>query len=279
MAVKKFRPITPTQRYKTVVTDPVLSKEKPLKKLTKGRNRINGRGTSGRITMRRRGGGHKRKFREIDFRRDKLDVPAKVNSIEYDPNRSAYVALLHYVDGEKRYIIAPHGVKPGDTIQSGESARVVPGNALPLKRIPLGTLVHNVELHRGKGGQIVRSAGNYAIVVARDRDYVLLRLPSGEQRNIHQENMATVGRVSNPDHEKLIVGKAGRTRWMGRRPKVRGTVMNPVDHPHGGGEGKTKGGRHPVSPTGLPTKGYRTRKPRKSSSKHIVASRHARRKR
>jgi len=230
-----------------------------------------GRGSNGRISVRRRGGGHKRKLRFIDFKRDKYDIPGKVATIEYDPNRSGRIALINYVDGEKRYILAPNKLKVGDTIMSGNSAKIAIGNSLPLKNIPLGTIVHNVELHKGKGGQIVRSAGSYAQIVAREDKYVSLKLPSGEQRLVFGECFATIGQVSNIEHEQISIGKAGRSRWLGRRPKVRGVAMNPVDHPHGGGEGKTSGGRHPVTPWGIPTKGFKTRKKRNPSEKYIIS--------
>jgi large subunit ribosomal protein L2 len=227
----------------------------------------------GRVTVRFRGGGHKRQYRLIDFRRDKLEVPAKVAHIEYDPNRGARVALLHYFDGEKRYIIAPQHLKPGDKVVSSDKADIVPGNCLSLKAIPLGSLVHNVELKPGKGGQLARGAGNYAQVMAREGTYALLKLPSGEMRRVLSVCRATIGQVSNPDHNSVSLGKAGRTRYLGRRPHVRGVAMNPVDHPLGGGEGRSSGGRHPVSPWGLPTKGFKTRKKSKPSNKYIVKKR------
>jgi large subunit ribosomal protein L2 len=237
----------------------------PLKK-TGGRN------VHGRITSRHIGGGHKRKLRIIDFRRDKVDVPAKVASIEYDPNRSSRIALLHYLDGEKRYILAPQGLKVGDMVVSSERADMKPGNTLLLKNIPTGSLIHNVELKIGKGGQMVRSAGSYGQLMAKEGGYAQIRMPSGEVRKVLLECKATIGQVGNTDHENVSIGKAGRTRWIGRRPKVRGVVMNPVDHPMGGGEGKTSGGRHPCTPWGVPTKGYKTRK-NKVTDKYIVKKR------
>ena len=245
----------------------------PEKSLVRGKAKTGGRNTQGRITSRRRGGGHKKRYRQIDFRRDKFGVPATVASIEYDPNRSARIALLHYRDGEKRYILAPMGLQVGDTVVSGPTAEVKPGNALPLANMPLGTTIHNLELVPGKGGQIVRSAGTSAELIAREGRYAHVRLPSGEVRLVLVECMATVGQVGNADHESIVLGKAGRARWLGRRPKVRGVAMNPVDHPHGGGEGKSSGGRHPVTPWGVPTKGYKTRKKNKASDRYIVSRR------
>jgi large subunit ribosomal protein L2 len=272
MAIKKFKPITPTLRYRTVSDFSSVTKKAPEKSLLESMKKSGGRNNTGRITMRHRGGGHKRRYRKIDFKRNKLDIPSKVASIEYDPNRSARVALLQYADGEKRYILAPDGLKVGDTVVSGSGADIKPGNALPLERIPLGTMVHNIELIHGRGGQIVRSAGAYAQIMAKEGPHVQLRLPSGEVRAVRKENHATVGQVGNLDHENVVLGKAGKTRWMGRRPSVRGVAMNPIDHPHGGGEGKSSGGRHPVTPWGVPTKGYKTRK-KKKSNKHIVRQR------
>lgn len=272
MAIKKFKPITPSLRYRTVADFSDLTKKRPEKSLMEPLKKSGGRNNRGRITMRRRGGGHKRSYRRIDFKRDKLGVPAKVAAIEYDPNRSARIALLHYVDGEKRYILSPNGVKVGDRIEAGEGADIKAGNALPLDRIPLGTEVHNVELVHGRGGQIVRSAGGTARIMAKEGNYVQLKLPSGEVRAVRKECFATIGQVGNLDHENLVIGKAGKSRWLGIRPHVRGVAMNPVDHPHGGGEGKTSGGRHPVSPWGVPTKGYKTRKKNKSD-KYIVKKR------
>ena len=269
MAIKKFKPVTPSLRYKTVTDFSVLTKKKPEKSLLVPIKKSGGRNNTGRITMRRMGGGHKRMYRIIDFKRDKIGIPARVASIEYDPNRSAFISLLHYADGEKRYIIAPHGIKVGDTVVSGPDAEIHVGNALPLEKIPTGIFVHNIELVRGKGGQMARSAGSYAQLMAKEGDHVLLRLPSGEVRMVRKECYATVGQVSNIDHENITLGKAGRSRWLGRRPKVRGVAMNPIDHPLGGGEGKSSGGRHPVTPWGKPTKGYKTRR-RKPSDKYII---------
>ncbi|HON16713.1 MAG TPA: 50S ribosomal protein L2 [Spirochaetota bacterium] len=273
MGIKKFRPITPTLRYKTVLDKEEITEEKPYKPLTKGKTGDSGRGFKGQVTVRRRGGGHKRKLRLIDFKRNKYGIPGKVVSIEYDPNRTAYIALISYADGEKRYIIAPEGLKVGDKVESGENAEIKPGNNLPLKKIPLGANIYNIELHRGKGGQLVRSAGTTAILAAREEDYCLIKLPSGEIRKVHSECYSTIGSVGNKDHINVTIGKAGRSRWLNKRPKVRGVAMNPVDHPLGGGEGKSSGGRHPVSPTGMPTKGYKTRKKKKYSDKYIIKRR------
>jgi large subunit ribosomal protein L2 len=269
MGIKKFKPTTPSRRYRTVTDFSGLTKKPPEKSLLEPVKKTGGRNNAGRITIRRMGGGHKRRYRRIDFKRDKFGVPGKVVSLEYDPNRSAFITLLHFRDGEKRYIIAPHGVKVGDTLVSGPDADIHPGNALPLENIPTGIFVHNVELVRGKGGQMARSAGSYAQLMAKEGKHALLRLPSGEIRMVRKECYATIGQVSNIDHENISAGKAGRSRWLGMRPKVRGVAMNPVDHPLGGGEGRSSGGRHPVTPWGKPTKGYRTRK-RKSSDKYIV---------
>lgn len=273
MGIKKFRPITPTLRYKTVLDKEEITEEKPYKPLTKGKTGDSGRGFKGQVTVRRRGGGHKRKLRLIDFKRNKYGIPGKVVSIEYDPNRTAYIALISYADGEKRYIIAPEGLKVGDKVESGENAEIKPGNNLPLKKIPLGANIYNIELHRGKGGQLVRSAGTTAILATREEDYCLIKLPSGEIRKVHSECYSTIGSVGNKDHINVTIGKAGRSRWLNKRPKVRGVAMNPVDHPLGGGEGKSSGGRHPVSPTGMPTKGYKTRKKKKYSDKYIIKRR------
>jgi len=257
----------------TAIQGEKLTKKKPEKSLTGFHLRTGGRNNDGRLTIRFRGGGHKRLYRQIDFRRDKAGVPAKVAAIEYDPNRSSRIALLHYLDGEKRYILAPVGLSVGDMVQSGEGAEVRPGNALPLVNMPLGTTIHNIELKPGKGGQLIRSAGGSAQVMGRDGAYVQIRLKSGEMRKVLSTCMATVGQVGNVDHENVVVGKAGRTRWKGKRPHVRGVVMNPVDHPHGGGEGKSgQGNPHPVSPWGTPAKGYKTRK-NKSTDKFIIARR------
>ena len=273
MPVKKFKPITPTLRYRTVSDfSDLTKKKKPEKSLLEPLKKSGGRNAHGRITTRHRGGGHKRAYRKIDFKRDKLNIPSKVASIEYDPNRSARIALLQYADGEKRYILAPTGLKVGDAVEAGSSPDIKAGNALPLEKIPLGTSVHNIELTAGRGGQIVRSAGAHAQIMAKEGNYVQLKLPSGEVRMVRKECFATVGQVGNLEHENVVYGKAGRARWMGFRPKVRGVAMNPVDHPHGGGEGKTSGGRHPVSPWGVPTKGYKTRK-KKPSDKYIVRRR------
>jgi large subunit ribosomal protein L2 len=269
MAIKKFKPATPSLRYKTVTDFSELTKKEPEKSLLGPIKRSGGRNNLGRMTIRRRGGGHKRRYRRIDFRRDKHGIPAIVVSIEYDPNRSAFISLLSYRDGEKRYILAPHGVKAGDTLVSGADVDIHPGNALPLEKIPTGLFVHNIELVRGKGGQMARSAGSYAQLMAKEGNHALLRLPSGEIRMVRKECYATIGQVSNIDHENISLGKAGRSRWLGHRPKVRGVAMNPIDHPLGGGEGKSSGGRHPVTPWGKPTKGYRTRK-KKHSDKYIV---------
>ncbi len=273
MAVKKYKPTSPARRGMSIVVDEQLSKGKPEKSLLRKLNRSGGRNSYGRITARHRGGGHKRKYRIIDFKRNKFSVPAKVASIEYDPNRSARIALLHYLDGEKRYIIAPHGLSVGDMVVSDDVTDVKPGNSMPLKNIPLGTLVHNIEMRPGKGGQIVRSAGTAAQLMAKEGKYVQLRLPSGEVRMILNTCRATIGQVGNLDHENINIGKAGRSRWMGRRPRVRGVAMNPVDHPMGGGEGRSSGGRHPCSPWGWPTKGYRTRR-KKPSDAFIVRRRY-----
>ncbi len=273
MPVKSFKPVTPTQRFKTVSTFEEVTKQKPEKKLTKSLKKSGGRNNKGRITMRRRGGGHKRLYRVIDFKRNKDGIPAKVAAIEYDPNRSALIALLFYTDGEKRYILAPKDIKVGDKLLSGEKSDIKVGNCLPMDKIPLGTNVHNVEMNPGQGGKIVRSAGSYAQIVAKEGKYVQLRLPSGEVRMILKNCRATIGQVGNTDNENITLGKAGRSRWLGRRPKVRGVAMNPIDHPMGGGEGKSSGGRHPVSPWGKSTKGYKTRSKRKKSNKFIVKKR------
>ena len=259
MAIKTYRPITPTLRFKTTLVNDDLTTNRPHKPLTEPKKRTGGRRNAGDLTIWHRGGGHKRKLRTIDFKRDKTGIPAKVASIEYDPNRSSRIALLHYADGEKRYIIHPSGLKVGRTVVSGPDADILVGNALQLKNIPAGTIVHNIELKPGKGAQMARSAGAQAQLVAKEGEYALLKLPSGETRKVLVECMATVGQVGNLDHENITIGKAGRTRWLGRRPMNRGVAMNPVDHPHGGGEGKTSGGRHPVTPWGQPTRGYKTR--------------------
>jgi len=278
MALKKFNPTTPSQRQLVIVDRSGLYRGKPVKKLTEGLTKKGGRNNAGRITARRRGGGHKRAYRLVDFKRRKFDVPATVERIEYDPNRTAFIALLTYEDGEQAYILAPQRLREGDTVVAGSKVDIKPGNAMPLASMPVGTIVHNVEMKPGKGGQMARSAGAYVQYVGRDGDYSILRLSSGEQRIVHSSCMATVGAVSNPDHQNINLGKAGRNRWLGKRPSVRGVAMNPVDHPHGGGEGRTSGGRHPVTPWGKPTKGKRTRK-NKATDKFIVRSRHARKKR
>jgi large subunit ribosomal protein L2 len=273
MGLKLYRPTSPGRRGMSAVTTEDLSKKRPEKSLTEFHLRTGGRNNDGRTTVRFRGGGHKRLYRRIDFKRDKTGVPARVASIEYDPNRSARIALLHYADGEKRYILAPVGLTVKDTVQSGPTAEVKPGNALPLDNMPLGTTIHNIELKPGKGGQLIRSAGGFAQVMGREGLYVQIRLKSGEMRRVLGACLATVGQVGNLDHENESVGKAGRSRWRGRMPHVRGVVMNPVDHPHGGGEGKSgQGNPHPVSPWGLPTKGYKTRN-NKLTDKFIIARR------
>jgi large subunit ribosomal protein L2 len=277
MALKTFKPTTPGQRQLVIVDRSGLYKGKPLKVLTEGKPSTGGRNNNGRITSRFRGGGHKQAYRTIDFKRRKADMPATVERIEYDPNRTAFIALVKYQDGELAYILAPQRLATGDVVIAGEHVDVKPGNAMPIANIPVGTIVHNIEIKIGKGGQIARSAGTYAQIVGRDGDYVILRLNSGEQRLVHGRCMASVGAVSNADHMNISIGKAGRTRWLGRRPHNRGVTMNPVDHPHGGGEGRTSGGRHPVTPWGFPTKGKKTRK-NKATAKFIVSSRHARKK-
>ena len=259
MPLKEFNPTSPGRRFMTTLTFEEVTKATPEKSLTEPMKRTGGRDNRGRITVRFIGGGHKRRYRVVDFRRDKRDIPAKVAAVEYDPNRSARLAWLHYADGEKRYILAPEGIRVGQTVVAGDGADILPGNALPLKLIPAGTMIHNIELRKGKGGQMVRSAGAAAQLVAKEGDYAQIKLPSGEVRKVHLECLATVGQVGNLDHKNVSIGKAGRTRWLGRRPHNRGVSMNPVDHPHGGGEGKTSGGRHPVTPWGKPTKGAKTR--------------------
>ncbi|HEY3130115.1 MAG TPA: 50S ribosomal protein L2 [Acidobacteriota bacterium] len=259
MAIKSFKPTSPGIRFQTVQTSEGLTRIAPLKSLTRSRKRLSGRNNMGHLTVRHRGGGHKRKYRVIDFRRDKENIEAKVFSIEYDPNRSARIARLHYTDGEKRYILAPDGLTIGSKVVSSADADILVGNCLPLINVPVGTMIHNVELRRGRGGQIARGAGAAAQLVAKEGNYAQLRLPSGETRMVHILCRATIGQVGNLERENIAVGKAGRSRWRGKRPAVRGVAMNPVDHPHGGGEGKTSGGRHPVSPWGMPTKGYKTR--------------------
>ncbi|MEL6422022.1 MAG: 50S ribosomal protein L2 [Pseudomonadota bacterium] len=278
MALKTYRPITPGQRNLVLVDRAQLSKEKPVKKLTQGLTKKGGRNNYGRITARRRGGGHKQTYRIIDFKRQKFDIPATVKRLEYDPNRTAFIALIEYEDGELAYILAPQRLGVGDTVIAGAKVDVKPGNAMPMRAMPIGTIIHNVEMKVGKGGQIARSAGAYVQLAGRDSGYALLKLSSGETRMVRAECMATVGAVSNPDHSNIKLGKAGRKRWMGKRPAVRGVAMNPVDHPHGGGEGRTSGGRHPVTPWGQPTKGKRTRS-NKTTDRLIVRSRHQKKKR
>lgn len=273
MSIRKLKPTSPGRRTMTISGFDEITRQGFEKSLASGLTKKSGRNNNGRITVRRRGGGHKRIYRLIDFKRNKLDIPARVAAVEYDPNRSARIALLHYVDGEKRYILAPVGVGVGTQVMAGEGADIKPGNALPLSRVPLGTVVHNIELQPSKGGQMCRAAGTYAQVVAREGKYASLRLPSGEIRKVLSTCYATVGQVGNVDHENITLGKAGRKRWMGKRPEVRGVAMNPVDHPLGGGEGRSSGGRHPVTPWGKPTKGYKTRNKKKSSSKLIVKRR------
>ena len=269
MPVKSYRPTTPTRRYQTVVSRQDITKQRPEKSLVEGKKKSGGRSSTGRVSSRFIGGGHKQAYRIIDFKRDKAGIPCVVAAIEYDPNRSARIALLHYVDGEKRYILAPAGLEVGAKLMSGPTADIFVGNSLPLKNIPAGTVVHNIELKPGKGGQMARSAGAQAQLVSKEGDYALLKLPSGEVRRVLVDCAATIGQVGNVEHENVSLGKAGRTRWMGKRPHNRGVTMNPVDHPHGGGEGKTSGGRHPVTPWGQPTRGYKTRN-NKRTDKMIV---------
>ena len=259
MAIKNYKPTSPGRRGMTSSTFEEVTTGSPEKSLVSSLKRTGGRNNHGRITKRHTGGGHKRRYRVIDFKRDKREIPAKVVSVEYDPNRSARIALLNYADGEKRYILAPVGIKVGDSVIASNTADIQPGNALSIRSIPLGTWVHNVELKPGKGGQLARSAGTYASIAAKEGKYAQLRMPSGEVRLVHQDCLATIGQVGNADHENVKIGKAGRNRWLGKRPQSRGVAMNPVDHPHGGGEGKSSGGRHPVTPWGVPTKGYKTR--------------------
>jgi len=260
MPLKQFNPTSPGRRFMTVLTFDEITKTKPERALTEPKRSSGGRNNKGRQTVWFRGGGHKQRYRIVDFRRDKPGVPAKVAAIEYDPNRSARIALLNYRDGEKRYILAPDGLKVGQTVLSGETADILPGNCLPLRAIPAGTMIHNIELRPGKGGQMVRSAGAAAQLVAKEGDFAQIKLPSGEVRKVHLVCHATIGQVGNIDHKNVSIGKAGRSRWLGRRPHNRGVSMNPIDHPHGGGEGKTSGGRHPVTPWGKPTKGAKTRR-------------------
>ena len=272
MAIKSYKPTSAGRRHQTCSTFEEITKTTPEKSLLVSQTKSGGRNSFGRLTSRHIGGGHKQKYRIIDFRREKTSIPAKVASIEYDPNRSARIALLHYVDGEKRYILAPLDLKVGDIVISGPEADIKPGNALPLRAIPLGTIIHNIELKIGKGAQLARSAGTFAQLMSKEGKYSQIKLPSGEVRLILQDCYATIGQVGNIDHENVNIGKAGRSRWLGKRPKVRGVAMNPVDHPHGGGEGRTSGGRHPVTPWGIPTKGYKTRT-NKSSDRFIVKKR------
>ncbi|MFY9656556.1 MAG: 50S ribosomal protein L2 [Methylocystis sp.] len=277
MALKTFKPVTPSLRQLVIVDRKDLYKGKPVKALTEGKSSKGGRNNHGRVTVRFRGGGHKQTYRLVDFKRRKLDIPAKVERLEYDPNRTAFIALIRYQDGELSYILAPQRISVGDEVVSGQQADVKPGNAMPIANIPVGTIVHNIETKIGKGGSIARSAGTYAQIAGRDQGYVILRLNSGEQRLVHGQCFATVGSVSNPDHMNISIGKAGRSRWLGRRPHNRGVTMNPIDHPHGGGEGRTSGGRHPVTPWGKPTKGKKTRS-NKATDRFIVSSRHVKKK-
>ena len=272
MPVKNYKPTSPALREKTTLVFEGLSKKRPERSLTVPVKRTGGRNNIGRVTSRWIGGGHKRLLRLIDFKRDKRDIPAKVAALEYDPNRSANIALLNYADGEKRYILAPLDLKVDDKVMAGEGADIKPGNALPIRAIPVGTFIHNIEMQQGKGGVLVRTAGGFAQLMAKEGRHATVKLPSNEVRLVHQECYATVGQVGNLDHENVTIGKAGRTRWLGRLPRVRGVAMNPVDHPHGGGEGKSKGGNHPTNPWGLPTKGYKTRG-KKRSEKYIITRR------
>src|SRR5215471_4641385 len=272
MPIRNYKPTSAGRRFQSVQTFDEITTDRPYKPLVETLEQSGGRNNRGELTSWWRGGGHKRNYRIIDFKRDKLNIPGKVSTIEYDPNRTARIALVTYADGEKRYILHPVGLKVGDSVLSGENVDILPGNCLPLKNIPLGTMIHNVELKRGKGGQIARSAGSAVQLVAKEGVYATVKMPSGENRLINIENYATIGQVGNIDHENVSIGKAGRNRWMGKRPHVRGVAMNPVDHPLGGGEGKSSGGRHPVSPWGQPTKGFKTRR-RKDSSRFIVERR------
>ena len=274
MALKQYNPITPGQRGLVLIDRSDLHKGKPVKHLTEGLTKSGGRNNTGRMTARRRGGGHKRRYRLVDFRRQKFDIEATVSRIEYDPNRSAFIALLEYKDGEQAYILAPQRLSVGDTVIAGDKVDVKPGNAMPMLNMPIGSVIHNIEMKAGKGGQLARSAGCYAQLVGRNEGYAQLKLMSGESRLVRSECMATFGAVSNPDNQNTKIGKAGRNRWLGKRPKVRGVAMNPIDHPHGGGEGRTSGGRHPVTPWGVSTKGKRTRS-NKTSDKYIVRRRNA----
>ena len=277
MALKTFKPITPGLRQLVIVDRSELYKGKPVKALTEGKSSSGGRNNLGRVTVRFRGGGHKRAYRLVDFKRRKFDVPATVQRLEYDPNRSAFIALIRYADGELSYILAPQRLAVGDQVSAGEQVDIKPGNAMPVGNMPVGTIIHNVELKIGRGGALARSAGTYAQIVGRDQGYVTVRLNSGEQRLVHGQCFASVGAVSNPDHMNTSIGKAGRNRWLGKRPHNRGVAMNPIDHPHGGGEGRTSGGRHPVTPWGKPTKGKKTRANKRTDGM-IVSSRHNRKK-
>lgn len=272
MPIKRFRPVTPSSRFRTVPTFDEITSTVPEKSLLEPLRKSGGRNNKGRVTAFSRGGGHRRHYRIIDFKRDKRDIPARVASIEYDPNRSARIALLHYVDGEKRYILAPQGLNVGDTVVASNEADIRNGNAMPLNRMPLGTFAHNIEMRPGKGGQMARSAGSFVQVVAREGERVILKMPSGEVRWVPAICFGTIGQLSNPDHKNVVYGKAGASRWRGRRPSVRGVAMNPIDHPMGGGEGRTSGGRHPTTPWGKPTKGYKTRKKKKSLA-HLIEDR------
>ena len=278
MALKNFKPVTSTRRHLVIVDHSELYKGRRVKKLTVGLTGKGGRNNFGRITARRRGGGHKRKYRMVDFKRQKFGVEAIVERLEYDPNRTAFIALIKYTDGVQSYILAPQRLRVGDQVSSGERCDIKPGNAMPMNNIPVGTIIHNIEMKPGKGGQIARAGGTYAQLIGRDQGYAQLKLASGELRMVRGECMATIGAVSNPDQANIKIGKAGRKRWLGKRPSVRGVAMNPVDHPHGGGEGRTSGGRHPVTPWGKPTKGKRTRKRGAQSNRLIIRSRHARKK-
>ena len=272
MPIRTYKPTSAGRRSQTVQVFDEITTDKPYKPLTEPLRKSGGRNNRGELTIWWRGGGHKRMYRVIDFKRDKRDIPGKIITVEYDPNRSSRIALIQYPDGEKRYILQPNGLKVGDTVVAGENVDILPGNALPLKNIPLGTMIHNVELRPGGGGQVARGAGSAVQLIAKEGDYATVKMPSGELRKINMECLATIGQVGNLDHEKVSYGKAGRSRWLGKRPHVRGVAMNPVDHPLGGGEGKTSGGRHPVTPWGMPTKGYKTRN-RKSTDQFIVQRR------
>ena len=274
MALKQFRPMTPSQRQLVLVDHSMLHKGRPVKSLTAGLSKSGGRNSQGRMTVRHRGGGHKRRYRIIDFKRRKFDVSAIIERLEYDPNRTAFIALIRYDDGELSYILAPQRVQPGERVISGERVDIKPGNAMPMKNMPVGTVVHNVEMKADKGGQLARAGGTYAQLIGKDAGYALLRLSSGEQRMVRGECMASIGAVSNPDRQNIKLGKAGRSRWLGRRPKVRGVAMNPVDHPHGGGEGRSSGGRHPVTPWGVSTKGKRTRNNKRTDKLILRRRRH-----